>query len=35
VVEIYHRDRGAVRPPPFCEVYIGQVCAPREEPEVR
>ena len=33
VVEIYHRDRGALRPPPLCEQYIGQACAPREEPE--
>jgi dolichyl-phosphate-mannose-protein mannosyltransferase len=31
VVEIYHRDRGALRPPPLCEQYIGQACAPREE----
>jgi len=33
VVEIYHRDRGALRPPPLCEEYIGQVCAPRKEEE--
>jgi hypothetical protein len=33
VVEIYHRDRGALRPPPLCEEYIGQVCAPREQEE--
>jgi hypothetical protein len=31
VVEIYHRDRGALRPPPLCEEYIGQACAPKEE----
>jgi hypothetical protein len=31
VVEIYRRDRGALRPPPLCEQYIGQACAPREE----
>jgi hypothetical protein len=31
VVEIYHRDRGALRPPPLCEEYIGQSCAPKEE----
>jgi hypothetical protein len=31
VVEIYHRDRGGLRPPPMCEEYIGQACAPREE----
>jgi hypothetical protein len=35
VVEIYHRDRGALRPPPFCSEYIGQVCAPREEEAIR
>ena len=28
VVEIYHRDRGAIRPPPLCQEYIGQACAP-------
>jgi len=35
VVEIYHRDRGALRPPPLCDEYIGQVCAPKkvEEPK--
>ncbi len=31
VVEIYHRDRSGLRPPPVCEEYIGQACAPREE----
>jgi hypothetical protein len=31
VVEIYHRDRGSLRPPPLCEEYIGQACAPRVE----
>lgn len=31
VVEIYHRERGALRPPPLCERYIGQACAPRDE----
>ncbi|HTB14497.1 MAG TPA: hypothetical protein VK752_23160 [Bryobacteraceae bacterium] len=35
VVEIYHRDRGALRPPPICQEYIGQTCAPKEEPETR
>ena len=35
VVEIYHRDRGAVRPPPLCQEYLGHVCAPREEPPIR
>jgi hypothetical protein len=35
VVEIYHRDRGALRPPWFCTEYIGQVCAPREEEAIR
>jgi hypothetical protein len=35
VVEIYHRDRGAVRPPPLCQEYIGHVCAPKEEPPIR
>ena len=36
VVEIYHRDRGALRPPPVCQEYIGQACAPKEEPpEIR
>ena len=35
VVEIYHRDRGALRPPPLCQEYIGQACAPKEEPETR
>jgi hypothetical protein len=35
VVEIYHRDRGAVRPPLVCQQYIGQSCAPKEEPEIR
>jgi 4-amino-4-deoxy-L-arabinose transferase-like glycosyltransferase len=35
VVEIYHRDRGAVRPPPVCQEYIGHTCAPREEPAIR
>jgi hypothetical protein len=35
VVEIYHRDRGAVRPPPLCQEYIGQACAPREEAEIK
>jgi hypothetical protein len=29
VVEIYHRDRSALRPPPLCEEYIGQACAPQ------
>jgi hypothetical protein len=33
VVEIYHRERGAVRPPPLCQQYIGQACLPKEEPE--
>jgi hypothetical protein len=33
VVEIYQRDRGALRPPPLCEEYIGQACAPREGEE--
>jgi hypothetical protein len=33
VIEIYHRDRGALRPPPLCEEYIGQVCAPKKEEE--
>jgi hypothetical protein len=28
VVEIYHRDRSALRPPPLCDKYIGQACAP-------
>src|SRR3984957_8846543 len=28
VVEIYHRVRGAIRPPPLCQDYIGQACAP-------
>ena len=28
VVEIYHRDRSGLRPPPVCEEYIGQACAP-------
>jgi hypothetical protein len=31
VVEIYHRDRGALRAPPLCDEYIGQACAPKEE----
>jgi len=31
VVEIYHRDRGGLRPPPLCEEYIGQSCAPKKE----
>lgn len=31
VVEIYHRDRSALRPPPLCEEYIGQACAPKKE----
>jgi hypothetical protein len=31
VVEIYHRERGALRPPPLCDEYIGQVCAPKKE----
>jgi hypothetical protein len=35
VVEIYHRERGSLRPPPLCQQYIGQVCAPKEEPEAR
>jgi hypothetical protein len=35
VVEIYHRDRGVLRPPPLCQEYIGQACAPKEEPETR
>jgi hypothetical protein len=35
VVEIYHRDRAPLRPPPFCAEYIGQVCAPREEEAIR
>jgi hypothetical protein len=35
VVEIYHRDRGPLRPPPLCQEYIGQACAPKEEPESR
>jgi hypothetical protein len=35
VVEIYHRDRGAVRPPPVCSEYMGHACAPREEPAIR
>lgn len=33
VVEIYHRDRGALRPPPLCDEYIGQACAPKKEEE--
>ncbi len=33
VIEIYHRDRGALRPPPLCEEYIGQACAPKKEEE--
>jgi hypothetical protein len=33
VIEIYHRDRGVLRPPPLCEEYIGQACAPKEEPK--
>jgi hypothetical protein len=35
VVEIYHRDRGVLRPPPLCQEYIGQACVPKEEPETR
>jgi hypothetical protein len=35
VIEIYRRDRGALRPPPLCEEYIGQACAPKEEPQTR
>ncbi len=35
VVEIYHRDRGGLRPPPLCTEYIGHACAPKEEPETR
>jgi hypothetical protein len=35
VVEIYRRDRGVLRPPPVCQEYIGQTCAPREEPPIR
>jgi hypothetical protein len=35
VIEVYHRDRGAVRPPPVCEEYTGQVCAPKEEPQTK
>jgi len=35
VVEIYHRERGALRPPPLCQEYVGQACAPKEEPESR
>jgi hypothetical protein len=31
VIEIYRRDRGALRPPPLCEEYIGQACVPPEE----
>jgi hypothetical protein len=31
VVEIYRRDRGALRPPPLCEQYVGQVCVPSEQ----
>jgi hypothetical protein len=30
VIEIYRRDRGALRPPALCEEYIGQACAVRE-----
>jgi hypothetical protein len=33
VIEIYHRDRGSLRPPPLCEEYIGQACAPKKEEE--
>jgi hypothetical protein len=33
VVEIYHRDRSGLRPPPLCEEYIGQACALRVELE--
>jgi hypothetical protein len=33
VVEIYHRDRSGLRPPPLCEEYIGQACAPPAEEE--
>jgi hypothetical protein len=33
VIEIYHRERSGLRPPPLCEEYIGQACAPREEPQ--
>lgn len=33
VVEIYHRDRGPLRPPPLCDEYIGQACATPDEPE--
>jgi hypothetical protein len=33
VVEIYHRDRGALRPPPLCDEYIGQACATQKEKE--
>lgn len=29
VVEIYHRDRSPLRPPPLCDEYIGQACTPR------
>ncbi len=29
VIEIYHRDRGGLRPPPLCEEYAGQVCVVR------
>jgi Dolichyl-phosphate-mannose-protein mannosyltransferase len=31
VIEIYRRDRGALRPPPLCEQYVGQACVPPEE----
>jgi hypothetical protein len=31
VVEIYRRDRGALRPPPLCEQYVGQACVPSEQ----
>jgi hypothetical protein len=33
VVEIYHRDRSGLRPPPLCEEYIGQACATAAEEE--
>lgn len=32
VVEIYHRERGRIRAPAVCEQYVGQACAPKEEP---
>jgi len=34
VVEIYHRDRSPLHPPPLCEEYAGLECAPREHVQV-